>query len=137
MYGYYVNSHRQAFSDQFVVYCEDEIEGERLLTERFMDELLQLRYNTKSNIHMSLLNGKIYIAIEQKKDFFEVNLNHSLLDFKYIASFYEDLYMVFTLIHDLNINDMFGGVSENTDDGEGTQGGEATMQDDEEEDEDE
>ena len=135
MYGYYVNSHRRRFSDRFVVYCEDDIEGERLLTERFMDELLQLQYNTKSNVHISLLNGKMYVAIERKKDFFEVDLSRSMLDFKYIVSFYRDLYLVFNMVNDLNVNDMFGGESENIDDGEGIdeEGGEEEGEDSEEE----
>ena len=105
MYGHYVNPHNLNFSDRFVVYCEDEIQGEGILTERFMEELLQLQDNTGCDVHLSILGKKVYIAIEREADFFEVDTTKSLLDLAYISSFYQDLYYVFNIINDLDVKD--------------------------------
>ncbi len=118
MYGFYVNTHDSEFSDRFVVYCENEIEGERLITKRFKEELIQLQDNTGCDIHLSLLGSKVYIAIERELDFFAIDLNRSLLDLDYIASFYKDLYYAFNIINDLDVNDMFAPEDEAGEEGD-------------------
>lgn len=118
MYGHYVNAHNLSFNDRFVVYCEDQIRGEELLTERFMEELIQLQDNTGCDVHLSIIGKKVYVAIERVADFFEVDTTKSLLNLDYISSFYEDLYYVFSIINDLDVKDMVGASDEGDDDEE-------------------
>lgn len=94
------------FRDNFVVYSENPIIGERIITDRFKEEMLELKRNTNAAVHLSLIENKIYVAIERKKDFFEIDMKKSLLDGSYIGSFYKDLYYVFSIIQNLDVGDM-------------------------------
>jgi hypothetical protein len=77
-----------------------------MLTERFREELLELKRNANAPVHLSLIGNKLCVAIERKKDFFEVDMKKSLLDGAYIGSFYKDLYYVFSIIENLDVTDM-------------------------------
>ena len=94
------------FRDNFAVYSEDPIIGDKIVTDRFMSEMLQLKSNTKAPVHFAMIGQKIYVAIEREEDFFAIDMKQSLLDFGYISTFYKDLYYVFSIINDLDINDM-------------------------------
>ncbi|MGB0524418.1 MAG: DUF3137 domain-containing protein [Flammeovirgaceae bacterium] len=105
-YGHYTKPANPVFRDHFVVYSANPIIGERLLTERFMHELLQMKGNAKAPVHLSILGNQLYVAIERQRDFFEIDLKRSLLSWDYISSFYKDLYYVFNIISDLDVTDM-------------------------------
>lgn len=106
LHGQYVKPSDASFQDNFVTYASNPIIGERLLTERFMLEMLQLKINAKGPVHLSILGNKLYVAIERQSDFFAIDLKQSLLDVNYISSFYLDLYYVFNIIQDLDVSEM-------------------------------
>ena len=100
------NQFNLAFRDNFAVYAEDPIIGGKIITDRFKSEMLELKSNSKAPVHMALIGQKIYVAIERKEDFFAIDLKQSLLDFNYISSFYKDLFYIFNIINDLDVNEM-------------------------------
>lgn len=108
MYGHYTHPSNPDFADNFVIYSTNPVLGERTLTDRLMDELLQLKANAGAPVHLAALDNKLYVAIEREKDFFEIDMKQSLLDMDYISSFYKDLYYVFNIINDLDVNEMLG-----------------------------
>ena len=101
-YGQYILPVNHKFRDKFVVYAEDKLEGERLLSEAFMQKILKLKTNSKSRVFISIKDGKIYVAVNMKREIFKVNLNKSLSKAEHIRSFYNDLYYMLTVIDDLN-----------------------------------
>ncbi len=101
-YGQYILPVNHRFRDKFTVYAEDKLEGEKLLTEAFMQKILKLRKNSKSRVFISIIEGKIYVAVNMKKEIFKVNLNKSLSKAEHIKGFYNDLYYMLTIIDDLN-----------------------------------
>lgn len=104
-YGQYIMPINHNFRDKFVVYAEDKLEGEKLLTEAFMQKIMKLKRNSKSRVFMSIIEGKIYVAVNMKKEIFKVNLNRSLSKAEHIKSFYNDLYYMLTVLDDLNADE--------------------------------
>lgn len=101
-YGQFILPVNHNFRDKFVVYAEDKLEGEKLLSEAFMQKILKLKRNSKSRVFISIVEGKIYVAVNMKKEIFKVDLNRSLSKAEHIKNFYNDLYYMLTVIDDLN-----------------------------------
>ena len=104
-YGQYILPSNHEFRDRFAVYADDKLEGEKLLTEAFMQKILRLKKNSKSRVFISVISNKLYLAVNMKKEIFKVNLNRSLSRAEHIKSFYNDLYYMLTVIDDLNADE--------------------------------
>ncbi|MEM1137262.1 MAG: DUF3137 domain-containing protein [Bacteroidota bacterium] len=113
-YGKYVMPKNHHFRDHFVVYADDKLEGESLLSEAFMQKILRIRKNSKSRVFISIIENKIYVAVNMKKEIFKVNMNQSLSRAEHIKSFYNDLYYMLTVIDDLNADQFLEDAASNS-----------------------
>jgi len=90
------------FRENFVVYAQDLLEGEYVLTEDFMQKMLNLRKQAKADVHISIREGKIYMAVHLNREIFKINTGQNLTHTGYLQSFYNDLYLMLNLVHELN-----------------------------------
>jgi hypothetical protein len=104
--GKYIHTQRADFHEQFVVYANNEIEGENILTTPLIDRLIHLRKRTKADISIALQGNKIYVAINTQKEFFSIKTNRYWTDYRYIKSFYDDLSLMLGIIDDLNLDEL-------------------------------
>ena len=93
-----------SFEKEFVVYGDDQIEARYILSTSLM--ALILAYKNKSNrpVRLSFIGNNVYVAISYKKSLFEPRIFRSLVSFKPIQEYFEDLSLAIDLVDDLNLN---------------------------------
>lgn len=80
------------FEENFAVYAPDIVEAKKILTPSLIEELNAFRRESGLDVYASFKGNKIYVAINYgDKDFFELDIQNSLLEFKYAASYYQDI----------------------------------------------
>ncbi|WP_020527936.1 DUF3137 domain-containing protein [Flexithrix dorotheae] len=101
--GHYILPKNLDFRDNFVVYAENLLEGELILTGNFMDKILKLKKTTKAEVYISMIGNKVYVGVNLNREIFKISLNKPLTRVEYLKSFYNDLYYMLTVIEELNL----------------------------------
>lgn len=91
------------FNSEMKVYAEDEHEAFYILTPHFMEKLLVLDRKYRDKISFSFLNNKLYIAIDSRKDYFDV-LPFKPLDESLIREYLDEFYDIKEFITLLTLN---------------------------------
>ncbi|MDW7694401.1 DUF3137 domain-containing protein [Flammeovirgaceae bacterium SG7u.111] len=110
--GKYVRPDNIDFRENFVVYADDLLEGELILTEPFMQKMLKLKRYSKAKVYISIIGNKLYVAVNLDREIFKIKMFQPLNRLGYLKSFYNDLYYMLTLIDDLNFDAFLEGASE-------------------------
>ena len=92
------------FEKLFVVYGDDQVEARYLLSTSLMKRITDFKKKSKKPIHLAFIGSKIFIAISYSKDLFEPRVFNTLLAFKPIKEYYEDLQLAIGIVEDLNLN---------------------------------
>ena len=93
-----------AFEKEFVVYGDDQIEARYILSTSLMERIFAYKKKSNRPIRFSFIGNKVHVAISYKKSLFEPRLFRSLLSFKPIQEYFEDLSLAIDLVEDLNLN---------------------------------
>ncbi|MGC6419688.1 MAG: DUF3137 domain-containing protein [Chitinophagales bacterium] len=93
-----------AFEKEFVVYGDDQIEARYILSTSLMERILAYKKKSNRPIRFSFIGNKVHVAISYRKSLFEPRLFRSLLSFKPIQEYFEDLSLAIDLVEDLNLN---------------------------------
>ena len=97
------------FEESFEAYSNDQIEARYLLTTAFMERLLTAQKKLKTTVTCSFENGKMYIAINIDKNWFDVDIiQNSLTDLKTYQKILMDLITVLSVIEVLRIDEKTG-----------------------------
>lgn len=94
------------FNRRYKVYSSDQIEARYFLTPAFMDRFYNLEKIFKAkNIRCSFCENRLIIAIDTKKDLFEIgSLFKSVKDSETIRQFYEEMSGIFGVIDTLKLD---------------------------------
>ena len=92
------------FEKLFSVHGTDQIMARYVLSNSLMQRIVKYRKKIGRKVYMSFSNNKLYIAIKQKKNKFELELNKSVYDFNRVKEFYNDLKITIDIVEDLNLN---------------------------------
>lgn len=92
------------FEKFFVVYGNDQIEARYILSTSLMKRITDFKKKTKQNVHLSFVASKVFLAVSYRKNLFEPKVFTTLLDFKPIQEYFEDLQMAIGIVEDLNLN---------------------------------
>lgn len=104
------------FEKKFKIYSNNEIESRYVLTTSFMEKIKQLldilkKYSSKRDsitpeLHMSILNDKIYIGIDLLINTFlePKDIENNTFDIKEVERFKEELCLIFEIIEELNLH---------------------------------
>ena len=92
------------FEKEFVVYGTDQIEARYILTSSLMRRVLDFRRKNKKRIFLSFANSKVFAAIPYRKNLFEPRIFETLLNFRPIREYFNDLSVALGIVEDLNLN---------------------------------
>lgn len=92
------------FEKKFEVYSDNQIEARYILTTTMLEYMEKLQ-ETFSLIEFSFFQQHVLIKIETKKNTFEcANFFHSIIDKKRIIKNFDEMYLLFTIITTLKLN---------------------------------
>jgi hypothetical protein len=69
-----------------------------------MNRIVDFRKKAGKNIYLSFVNSRIYLAIPYSKNLFEPRLYKTLLDFKPVQEYFENIQFALGIVEDLNLN---------------------------------
>ncbi|CCN84900.1 conserved hypothetical protein [Vibrio nigripulchritudo SFn27] len=93
------------FEQYFEVYSDDQVEARYLLSPALMRRLVEFRKSAGNvGISLSFVGDNIYIAIPNRKDFFEPKLNKSAVAFDMVEEIFRDLDFFIGVVEDLDLN---------------------------------
>ena len=93
-----------AFEKEFVVYGDDQIEARYILSTSLMERILAYKKKSNRPVRLSFIGNNVHVAISYKKSLFEPRIFRSLLNFRPIQEYFEDLSLAIDLVEDLNLN---------------------------------
>jgi hypothetical protein len=92
-----------AFNKTFHTYSTKDQLAFYILTPHFMERLLRLEDEIGGNFYFSFIDGKMYVALYNNKDLFEVNMFGTINE-KIYEQFYYEIKIVKDLIEELRLN---------------------------------
>ena len=104
MRGQLIKLEDPEFEKEFAVYGDDQVEARYILSTSLMKRIMDFKRKAKKPLHLSFVGSKIYVAITYRKNLFEPRVFQTLLDFKPVQEYFEDLIVAVGLVEDLNLN---------------------------------
>ena len=92
------------FEQLFAVYGDNQIEARYILSTSLMERIMDFKKKTGQKIYLSFVWSKVYVAISFTKSLFEPRIFNTLLDFKPVREYFEDLQLAIGIVEDLNLN---------------------------------
>ncbi len=108
-YGELVKLEDPRFKKEFVVYSNDQIEARYILSTALMKRICDYREKTGKYILISFVDNRVHMAIAYPHGLFEIDLDESILDFRVVQEFYEDMSHAIGIVEDLNLNTRIWG----------------------------
>jgi hypothetical protein len=102
--GELVKMEDPSFEKHFVVYGDDQIEARYVLSTSLMRRIVEFRKKTGRRICLSFVGSHVYVAIPYRRPLFEPRVFRSILGFKGVEQYFEDLQMFTGIVDDLNLN---------------------------------
>ncbi|EDN65635.1 Galanin [Beggiatoa sp. PS] len=85
----------------FLVYSNNPMMAGYTLSTNFLSHLLTWHHRLKKPIFLSFVNDKLYMAINVETDLFEPPVFHTVLNFRLIQQFFENIQFGKTMVTDL------------------------------------
>jgi hypothetical protein len=92
------------FERFFAVYSDNQITARYLLSTSLMARLVDFRKKHGQTLYLSLIDGRIYLAISNTKTLFEPPLLRTLLDIKLYEVYMQDMSLLMGIIEDLELS---------------------------------
>jgi len=92
------------FEKEFAVYGDDQTESRYILSTSLMKRIIEFKQKTGKKISVSFIDSKMYIAIPYAKNLLEPSIFTTVLDFKKIKEYFDDLQLAIGAVDDLNLN---------------------------------
>lgn len=92
------------YNKKFKTYTMSELEAFYVLTPQLMEAILKLEKSNPGAISFAFMGTKLYIAINNNRDTFELKL-FKKIDEEELASMRRDLYTIIDIVKELRLND--------------------------------
>ncbi|MCK5345458.1 MAG: DUF3137 domain-containing protein [Candidatus Heimdallarchaeota archaeon] len=102
--GQLVKMEDPEFEKLFVVYSSDQIEARYILSPGLMRRIVDFKQKNKKQIYLSFVSSRVFVAISYLKSLFEPRIFRTVIDFKPIQEYFEDLQLAIGIVDDLNLN---------------------------------
>ncbi len=93
-----------SFNKYFNVYGDDQVQARYILSTTLMERIVNFRKKHNKSISLSFVDSKMYLAVPYRKDLFEPSYFKSLVNFKVIGSYFEDLQLATAIVDEMNLN---------------------------------
>jgi len=90
-----------AFEKRFEVYSDEPDASRRILTSSLMQRLTRFRNEARRDVHLSFVNSRMVVAVSHNKHFLEPSIFRSILRFKPVRQYYEDIVLVLGIMDEL------------------------------------
>ena len=97
------------FERAFVVYGDDQVEARYLLTPALMDRILRYQQRTGEELHLSFVEGCVFVAIPSSRDLFEPRVFRSILERSLLQDYLARLELTTDIVDELNLNTRIWG----------------------------
>ncbi len=87
----------------FDTYATPDARVKTVLSEDMQRALIEYRKKHGKDIYVSIIEDKIYLAVSQNKDLLEPMLFASNMGFEVVREFYEDIKLLLSVIHDVDV----------------------------------
>jgi hypothetical protein len=104
MRGQLIQLEDPEFEKLFAVYGTDQVEARYILSTSLMKRIIDFKKKSGRQIYLSFVGSKLFVAISYSKNLFEPRIFRTLLDFKPIQAYFEDLELALGVVEDLNLN---------------------------------
>lgn len=102
--GYEVNIDFPEFEEEFVIYSDNEIRNQQLLSAEVYQSILNYKIRTNKDILVAFDHKDIYIAVSESKDILEPRILRSNVSYKIVHEFFEDLMLVISIVEDFDLH---------------------------------
>ena len=92
------------FEKLFVVYGTDQIESRYILSPALMQRIVEFKTERQRTVYLSFVGSNIFVALSETRPLFEPKIFSSILDFKTVCGYFEDLRVAVEIVEDLNLN---------------------------------
>ncbi len=99
-----VHMENAEFEKVFVVYSNDQVEARYILSTSMIERILDLKKKYNTNVYLSFINSKVFVALQNNKNLFEPAFKESITNSDYIRTFYNELGACLSIVDDLNLN---------------------------------
>ena len=93
------------FEKEFTVYSTDEVSSKKLISPFMIEQIKELKQKIKSAIRLSLIEGKLYISIQNSRDFFQLDYSQPLNRYPSIQSDITIIESIMDIIANLKQNE--------------------------------
>ncbi|MEZ5013933.1 MAG: DUF3137 domain-containing protein [Chitinophagales bacterium] len=92
------------FEKYFAVYSNDQVEARYILSTTFMERLVEFRKKTNAAVQLSFVNTQMNLALPMKQNLFEPSLRRTVMNYKDVVEYFEQLKFCTAIVDDLNLN---------------------------------
>jgi hypothetical protein len=90
------------FREQFITYASPDTHVVGILSDPMQDSLVQYCDQTGKEVYISVMDQEIFAAITEPKNILEPHIFKSNLSFELVREFYEDIYIILSIIEDFD-----------------------------------
>lgn len=92
----------ELFKRHFMVYATEGTHVAGILSEPMQENLVKYRKQTGKEVYISIIGSDIFAAITEPKDILEPHIFKSNLSFELVREFFEDIYVILSIIEDFD-----------------------------------
>lgn len=96
------------FRNMFNVYSNDQVEARYILTTAFMERFKKMKKSFNGGIKAIFIDNKIYILVDDRKNWFEIPFFKSATDINNYKEFINDFTKLLAIIETLKLNENIG-----------------------------
>ena len=102
--GQLIKLENNEFEKYFVVYSDDQVEARYILTPKIMEAILNIRKRFNTEIYLSFVGTRVYVAMSFTRDLFEPRLYRSGVRYSDIEQMYYQFNTISVIINEMNLN---------------------------------
>jgi len=103
-----INLEATEIEKEYDIFASDNIEARKILTPAFLVRLLELSKKLKTKIYVSFEQNKVNVAIQSKKDMFEIPIISSVHNINNYKKLLSELIEILSIIDTLHLDENIG-----------------------------
>jgi len=101
--GERVDGLNPGFDELFVVYAQQDVNPQHLLTPEMLESFAEFRRRSRKRLYLSFADGHFFAALEEPYDLLEPNILTPNLNFDLMVEFYTDLALLTGLVESFDL----------------------------------
>lgn len=90
------------FNDNFVIYARKRISTKKILESELAQKILHFKKDNNRHLYISVIGSRLFFAVKHNEQIFEPKLKDSILEFRCVQPYFEELLFFAELIEVIN-----------------------------------